>query len=83
MLLAIALGNAFRLKAHNTQEYCYRFLPDELNLSGKTVMKKICKAFDSLTAKALIVKHPTRGALTFELSQEGLSLAFRLRELVK
>jgi len=82
LLLAIALGNEFRLKAHNAQEYYYRFLPGDLNLSGKTVMKKIRKAFDSLTAKGLIMKHPTRGALTFELSHAGLTLAFGLRDFL-
>ena len=83
VLWAIAKGNHFRKAAHNSPEYYYHFLPKTLNLSGKTVMKKVRKAFGKLTTMELVHEHATGGNMTYELTTEGLRLAFELKDLTK
>lgn len=68
VLRAVADACNYSLSAHVPE-------PAILKRCDKSVIKDIGKSLKKLHSKGLVIRHPTRGNMTYQLSQDGLMLA--------
>jgi len=70
VLIALADACQYTLNAHVPVQAVQRGFPTHLRGDAKDVLKKLAR-------KRYCIKHPTRGSMTFQLSQLGLDEARR------
>lgn len=73
VLLACCNANNFSLGSHVSIERIMR------RLDKKIQRKYAKKDFKKLISNGFIVKHPTRGSMTYELSPKGLKAGNKLK----
>ena len=82
LLYAIARANDFKLGKHSSKHVIKRYYPKELKIGKKTqVFKKLeSRGYGRLERKELIWRHPTRGEITWNLTDKGLTTALELKD---